>query len=109
MRARRGFITVGGKQYASDQGTANPHTDVAQGPAASQNGAQNLLGNAEVQDRLRGGGMDAACTDTVLPTPIPANGDLGYYRARHDDFASIGEGGCEPSGAKRSKRRLDGR
>lgn len=31
--------------------------------------------------------MDEFCDQAVLPAAIPANGDLGYYRARHDDFA----------------------
>ncbi len=48
--------------------------------------SQNQLGNAEVQQRMQGNQSDVDCSEAQMPTPMPANGELSYYRARHDDF-----------------------
>ena len=78
---------MGGKGRAPAQQTSTPAMDppVQVGP---HHQGQQLLGNAEMQQRMTSGKTDAECDQARLPTPIPANGDLGYYNARHDDFSN---------------------
>ena len=51
-----------------------------------QHGGQARLGNAEIQARMNA--QSGACSETRLPSPVNPNGDLVYYRSRHDDFAN---------------------
>lgn len=56
------------------------------GGGATQQQGQNRLGNAELQSRMNI--QSDACGDVQLPSPVSPNGDLVYYRTRHDDFAA---------------------
>lgn len=81
--------------------TSTTTSSQAQSPstasATSGQSGRAGMGNAARAEALPGSPGAGACVPEVhLPTPVAANGDLGYYHARHADFTGRYPNNCPP-------------
>jgi hypothetical protein len=84
---------MGGQTFSQSTPSVATQTQ-ATGLSRPRSSAQDRVGNAAVQDRTLGAPGAPVCgpDEVRLPNPVAANGALGYYAARHGDFATRYEG-----------------
>lgn len=86
---------MGGPTYSQSTPSVQPPSTAGQSvDGGSRNRAQDRVGNSAVQSQTTGAGDGATCdpNEVHLPSPVSPDGDLSFYRTRHNDFANRYQG-----------------